>query len=75
MYKRQVYDLFQKGVLGADPLGLGYDQALSLFLNKQAGLMIDNSMGLDVYKRQGLTRSNKLTNMKLQRIDVLLNIK
>lgn len=49
-----VYDLFQKGVLGADPLGLGYDQALSLFLNKQAGLMIDNSMGLAKIKASGV---------------------
>ena len=50
----RVYDLFQKGVLGADPLGLGYDQALSLFLNKQAGLMIDNSMGLAKIKASGV---------------------
>ncbi len=49
-----VYDLLQKGVLGADPLGLGYDQALSLFLNKQAGLMIDNSMGLAKIKASGV---------------------
>ena len=55
-----VYDLFQKGVLGADPLGLGYDQALSLFLNKQAGLMIDNSMGLAKIKASGVD----LTDLK-----------
>ena len=41
-------------MLGADPLGLGYDQALSLFLNKQAGLMIDNSMGLAKIKASGV---------------------
>ena len=67
----------------------GYDQALSLFLNHQAAMMVDNSMGLAKIEASGvdltnlktfymplslihiLTRSNKLTNMKLQRIDVL----
>ncbi len=49
-------------MLGADPLGLGYDQALSLFLNNQAGLMIDNSMGLAKIEASGvdLTRPENL---------------
>lgn len=52
-----IYELFQKGVLGSDPLGLGYDQALSLFLNKQAGLMIDNSLGLAKIETSGVDLS------------------
>ena len=57
----KIYELFQKGVLGADPLGLGYDQALSLFLNKQAGMMIDNSMGLAKIEASGVDLSELKT--------------
>ena len=56
----KVYNLFSKGVLGADPLGIGYDQALSLFLNKSACMMADNSMGLAKIKNSGVD----LTNLK-----------
>lgn len=56
----KVYELLSKGVLGSDPLGLGYDQTLSLFLNKQAGMMIDNSMGLAKIKASGVD----LTDLK-----------
>ena len=56
----KVYDLLQKGVLGSDPLGLGYDQALSLFLNHQAAMMVDNSMGLAKIEASGVD----LTNLK-----------
>ena len=56
----KVYNLFEKGVLGADPLGIGYDQALSLFLNKNACMMADNSMGLAKIKNSGVD----LTNLK-----------
>lgn len=56
----KVYNLFKKGVLGADPLGIGYDQALSLFLNKSACMMADNSMGLAKIKNSGVD----LTNLK-----------
>ena len=56
----KVYNLFEKGVLGADPLGIGYDQALSLFLNKSACMMADNSMGLAKIKNSGVD----LTNLK-----------
>lgn len=57
----KVYNLLDKGVLGNDPLGLGYDQALSLFLNKQAGMMIDNSMGLAKIKASGADLSTLKT--------------
>lgn len=56
----KVYDLLSRGVLGSDPLGLGYDQALTLFLNKQAAMMIDNSMGLAKIKASGVD----LTDLK-----------
>lgn len=57
----KVYNLFSKGVLGADPLGIGYDQALSLFLNKSACMMADNSMGLAKIKNSGVDLSNLKT--------------
>ena len=56
----KIYDLFSRGVLGADPLGIGYDQALSLFLNHSAAMMADNSMGLAKIKNSGVD----LTNLK-----------
>lgn len=57
----KVYNLFSKGVLGADPLGIGYDQALSLFLNKSACMMADNSQGLAKIKNSGVDLSNLKT--------------
>ena len=56
----KVYDLLSRGVLGSDPLGIGYDQALSLFLNGSAAMMADNSMGLAKIKKSGVD----LTNLK-----------
>lgn len=56
----KVYNLIKLGVLGSDPLGIGYDQALSLFLNKSATMMADNSMGLAKIKNSGVD----LTNLK-----------
>lgn len=56
----KVYNLFERGVLGSDPLGIGYDQALSLFLNHSAAMMADNSMGLAKIKNSGVD----LTNLK-----------
>ena len=50
----KVYDLFSRGALGADPLGIGYDQALSLFLTRSAAMMADNSMGLAKIKASGV---------------------
>lgn len=35
----RVYDLFTSGVLGKDPLGLGNDQATSLFAQKKAAII------------------------------------
>lgn len=35
----KVYDLFSSGVFGKDPLGIGSDQATSLFGQKQAAMM------------------------------------
>lgn len=49
----KVNALFSNGVLGRDPLGIGYDQALSLFTQKKAGMMIDSSLGLAKIKGSG----------------------
>lgn len=57
----KIYDLLSRGVLGADPLGIGYDQALSLFLNGSAAMMADNSMGLAKIKASGVDLSNLKT--------------
>ncbi len=42
----KVYDLFTSGVLGKDPLGLGYDQASGLFAAKKAAIMATGDWGL-----------------------------
>ncbi len=57
----KVYDLLNRGVLGRDPLGLGYDQALSMFLNKKAAMMIDNSMGMAKIAASGVDLSTLKT--------------
>lgn len=49
----KINTLFGKGVLGRDPLGIGYDQALSLFTQKKSGMMIDSSLGLAKIKNSG----------------------
>lgn len=35
----KVFSLYQSGVLGKDPLGLGHDQVISLFAQKQASIL------------------------------------
>lgn len=42
----KVYDLFTSGVFGKDPLGLGNDQAQSLFAQKQAAIFALGDYGL-----------------------------
>ena len=54
----KIQALFDKGVLGKDPLGIGYDQALALFLQKKGAMMADNSMGLAKIKNSGVDLSS-----------------
>lgn len=42
----KVYELFSSGVCGKDPLGLGNDQATSLFAQKQAAILALGDWGL-----------------------------
>ena len=42
----RVYDLFTSGVFGKDPLGLGNDQATSLFAQKKAAIIALGDWGL-----------------------------
>ena len=42
----KVYDLFTSGVLGKDPLGLGNDQATTLFAAKEAAIIALGDWGL-----------------------------
>lgn len=47
---QKVYSLFTSGVLGKDPLGLGNDQATSLFATKQAAIIALGDWGLQNIK-------------------------
>lgn len=46
MAYHQVYDLFTSGVFGKDPLGLGNDQATTLFTQKKAAIIALGDWGL-----------------------------
>lgn len=43
---QKFYTLFQSGVFGKDPLGIGNDQAVSLFAQKQSSMIALGSWGL-----------------------------
>lgn len=43
---KKAYDLFTSGVFGKDPLGLGNDQAVTLFSQKQAAIIALGDWGL-----------------------------
>lgn len=48
---KKAYDLFNSGVFGKDPLGLGNDQAVTLFAQKQASIIALGDWGLkDIQK-------------------------
>ncbi len=49
----KIYDLFQKGVLGSDPLGITYDQSRALFAKKKSALTLNSPMFLTAYKADG----------------------
>lgn len=46
----KIYNLFTSGVFGKDPLGLGNDQAVSLFSQKQAAIIALGDWGLQDIK-------------------------
>ena len=43
---QKIYDFFKTGDFGKDPLGLGYDQAFSIFMQKGAAMAMDSPIGL-----------------------------
>lgn len=43
---KKIYDLYTSGVFGKDPLGLSNDQVVSLFAQKQAGIIALGDWGL-----------------------------
>ena len=49
----KIYDLFQKGVLGKDPLGITYDQSRALFAKKKGAMTLNSPMFLTAYKADG----------------------
>lgn len=52
VYKK-IYDLFQTGSLGKDPLGVTYDQSRALFAKKKGAMMMVSPMFLTTYKADG----------------------
>lgn len=49
----KIYNLFQKGVLGKDPLGVTYDQSRALFAKKKGAMMLNSPMFLTAYLADG----------------------
>lgn len=49
----KINSLFQKGVLGKDPLGITYDQSRALFAKKKGAMMLNSPMFLTAYKADG----------------------
>lgn len=57
---KKVYQLFTSGVFGKDPLGLGHDQVVSLFAQKQAAMLAAGPWCLEAIK-QGTDDISKLS--------------
>lgn len=49
----KINNLFSKGVLGKDPLGITYDQSRSLFAKKKGAMTLNSPMFLTAYKADG----------------------
>lgn len=47
---QKINSLFQSGAFGKDPLGIGHDQAISLFSQKQSAMIACGGWGLSVIK-------------------------
>ena len=54
----KINDFFHTGVFGKDPLGMGYDQAFSIFTQKNAAMAMDSPMGLTGIYSAGVDTSN-----------------
>ena len=54
----KINDLFHTGVFGKDPLGMGYDQAFSIFMQKNAAMAMDSPIGLTGIYSAGIDTSN-----------------
>ncbi len=52
VYKK-IFGLFEKGVLGKDPLGVTYDQSRALFAKKKGAMCLNSPMFLTAYKADG----------------------
>ena len=50
--------LFHTGVFGRDPLGMGYDQAFSIFMQKNAAMAMDSPIGLTGIYNAGIDTSD-----------------
>ena len=61
---KKVYQLFSSGVFGKDPLGLGHDQVVSLFAQKQAAMLAAGPWCLESIK-QGTDDISKLSTFYL----------
>ena len=48
----KAYELFNSGVMGKDPLGMGSDQATALFSSKQAAIIALGDWGLQNIQNQ-----------------------
>lgn len=56
---QKVYSLFQSGVFGKDPLGIGHDQAVSLFAQKQSSIFASGGWALATI-REGAESTDEL---------------
>lgn len=54
----RAYDFFQAGYFGKDPLSLGHDQALTLFMQKKSAMMMNTAMGVTAIKATGIDTQN-----------------
>lgn len=54
----KINDFFHTGVFGKDPLGMGYDQAFSIFTQKNAAMAMDSPMGLTGIYSAGVDTTN-----------------
>jgi raffinose/stachyose/melibiose transport system substrate-binding protein len=48
---KKIYDLFSLPVFGSDPNGIGHDQAVSLFAQKRAAIIVSGSWCLDTIQQ------------------------
>lgn len=60
----KINTLFTSGVFGKDPLGIGHDQALALFAQKQAAIFVSGSWALTGIK-EGATDTSNLRSVYL----------